>query len=102
MQALSPIEIGAAARQAMESEICSDGGRPARSSFCTAKQFCCLRIENVGVDFTFSFRAPSCFLFHKYFVLLGNGNCYFILPLLLLLVSLYTAQKSPDNEKQGE
>lgn len=46
MQALSPIEIGAAARQAMESEICSDGGRPARSSFCTAKQFCCLRIEN--------------------------------------------------------
>ncbi|XGW18334.1 hypothetical protein V3C99_002736 [Haemonchus contortus] len=46
MQALSPIEIGDTARRKMESEICSDDGRPLRSSFHIAKRNCSLRIHD--------------------------------------------------------
>ncbi|KAK6031103.1 regulator of G protein signaling domain protein, partial [Ostertagia ostertagi] len=46
MQALSPIQIGDTARRRMESEICSDSGRPLLSSFITAKQYCFLRIHD--------------------------------------------------------
>ncbi|PIO73255.1 regulator of G protein signaling domain protein [Teladorsagia circumcincta] len=46
MQALSPIRIGDTARRRMESEICSDSGRPLLSSFNTAKQYCFLRIHD--------------------------------------------------------
>ncbi|WKY01025.1 hypothetical protein Q1695_015209 [Nippostrongylus brasiliensis] len=47
MQALSPIDIGDALRRSMESEICSVDGRPSRTSFSTAKQFCFLRIREI-------------------------------------------------------
>ncbi|KAK6048133.1 regulator of G protein signaling domain protein, partial [Cooperia oncophora] len=47
MQAISPIQIGDTARRRMESEICSDGGRPLHSSFHSAKQYCFLRIHDV-------------------------------------------------------
>ncbi|WKY01027.1 hypothetical protein Q1695_015209 [Nippostrongylus brasiliensis] len=50
MQALSPIDIGDALRRSMESEICSVDGRPSRTSFSTAKQFCFLRIRERYIE----------------------------------------------------
>ncbi|KAK6743206.1 hypothetical protein RB195_010457 [Necator americanus] len=40
MQALTPLRVDVSVRQAMESEICSDSGRPLRSSFLSVKELC--------------------------------------------------------------
>ncbi|KIH66923.1 regulator of G protein signaling domain protein [Ancylostoma duodenale] len=45
MQALTSLLVGDNVRQIVESEICSDTGRPLRSSFLSAKQFCMLRLS---------------------------------------------------------
>ncbi|CAJ0597900.1 unnamed protein product [Cylicocyclus nassatus] len=44
MQAVSSLQVNDHVRQVMESEICTDSGRPLRSSFLSAKQSCMQRL----------------------------------------------------------
>ncbi|RCN49505.1 hypothetical protein ANCCAN_04446 [Ancylostoma caninum] len=58
MQALTPLLVGDNVRQIVESEICSDTGRPLRSSFVSAKQFC---MQRLGEKYLRRFVGSPCY-----------------------------------------
>ncbi|VDK53835.1 unnamed protein product [Cylicostephanus goldi] len=66
MQAVSSLQVDDHVRQVMESEICSDSGRPLRSAFSNAKQSCMQRLVKAFLPV----------IEYKNFLLLSRVNLY--------------------------